>query len=124
MPRHRTERPSVPLMILLQVNLDGVLAVPFERDAPGPIDVDSVADRLAPQSVKIEARHIQGPWMRGRIQRVQPRERAIREVPPNSRSVVPVPKGGERPASERPSCRPPECQLMVDTPIVVTKMAI
>ena len=42
-------------MILFQIDPDRVLALPFEGDAPGPVYVDGVADRLAAQAVEVEA---------------------------------------------------------------------
>jgi hypothetical protein len=43
-------------MILFQINVDRVLSVPPECDAPRTIDVDCVTLRLSPERMEIEAR--------------------------------------------------------------------
>jgi hypothetical protein len=46
-------------MILLEVNFPRLSIAPFERDAPGTVDMKTVPPRLTAQEMEIEARDIQ-----------------------------------------------------------------
>ena len=58
-------------MVLLQVNLPRFFIAPLERDAPGTVDVEAVALRLAPEGMEVEAGNVQIPQRRGLLQRIQ-----------------------------------------------------
>lgn len=49
-------------MILLQIDPDRILLIPFECDAPWTIDVNGVAHRLAPKPMEIESRQVERLW--------------------------------------------------------------
>jgi hypothetical protein len=42
-------------VVLLKVDVDGILAVPSERNAPRTVHVNRVTLRLAPQGMKVES---------------------------------------------------------------------
>lgn len=58
-------------MVLLQVDANRVALFPFEGNAPGPVDVQTVALRLATQRVKVEPRNSKILKILGFVQNVQ-----------------------------------------------------
>lgn len=47
------------LVILLEINADGVAILPFKGHAPGTVHVEAVSDRLPLKPVEVEARHVE-----------------------------------------------------------------
>jgi len=64
-------------MVLLQINLPRVSIVPFECDAPGAVDVKTIAERLAPERMEVEAGDVKIAQRRRMLERVQPPEYTI-----------------------------------------------
>lgn len=65
-------------MILLEIHAPCVSFLELERDAPRPVDVDAVADRLAPlEGMEVEARHVHFLGRRRRIQAIKAKEDAL-----------------------------------------------
>ena len=58
-------------MILLQVNLPRFSIAPLERDAPGTVDVQAVALRLAPEGMEVEAGDVEIAQRRSLLQRIE-----------------------------------------------------
>ena len=67
-------------MVLLQVNMPRISLAPFERDAPGTIDVNGVALRLAAERMEVEAGNVEIARRRSPFQRIQSPKRPVLEV--------------------------------------------
>jgi hypothetical protein len=67
-------------VILFQIDPPGIAIEPFEGDAPGAVDMDGITNRLAAQSMEIEARdiHILRPF--GPVKLDQPGTTSIRQI--------------------------------------------
>ena len=87
-------------MILLKIGTDGVFSIPFECQAPRAVDVNRVADGLAPQTVKVETgnTHVLGPH--GRVQARKSYPQAFDQIRPNFRRIAGLPQGCKRAAAE------------------------
>ena len=58
-------------MVLLQVNLPRFFIAPLERDAPGTVDVEAVALRLAPEGMEVETGNVEIAQRRSLLQRIE-----------------------------------------------------
>jgi hypothetical protein len=67
-------------MVLLKVNLPRLSVAPFKGDAPGAVDVQAVAPRLAPERMEIEPRNVEVAQRRGLRQGVESAQGSFVEV--------------------------------------------
>jgi hypothetical protein len=75
-------------MVLLQVNLPRVAVAPLERNAPGTVDMNRVALRLAPERMEVEAGNVEIPQRRSLLQSIQPPKRPLLQVRRHSSALT------------------------------------
>ena len=96
-------------MVLLQINSDSILAVPFEGNAPRAIDVYGVADRLAAKPVEIKSGYIERLRSVGGIESIETESDPTRQVRPNAQDLIPMPQDRKAAMSEGPD-HPARCK--------------
>src|SRR6266702_7106649 len=82
-------------MVLLQIDADGIRAVPLERDAPGAVDVKAVAHRLALEGVEVEAANVRVLGPRGLMKSAKPALCPILQCGGHLAAAAGIPKIGE-----------------------------
>lgn len=70
-------------MILFKIDPQRFPIVPFERDAPGPVDVDRVALRPPLQRMEVKAWLSQGLNCPSRVQGIETDERPTMQIRPD-----------------------------------------
>src|SRR5258708_4668992 len=82
-------------MVLLQIDTDGIRAVPLERDAPGAVDVKAVAHRLALEGVEVETANVRVFGPHGLMKSAKPALCPILQRSGHLAAAAGIPKIGE-----------------------------
>ena len=81
-------------MILFEIDAQRLAVPPFERDAPGTVDMDGEASGRSLEAVEIESRDTKVGWRFGLVENFQPAQAARMETRLNMTAAAPFEQFG------------------------------